>query len=727
MKIVEIRDFAATAALRAEWNGLLDATGSNSIFLTWEWFQSWWPSYAEPGWQLRLVLIYSDDGALRGMAALREQTHTRRGLTVRALRFAVDGSNDSEYLDVLIHPDAEAQTRFALNGWLERQLASGLVLQWNELPEASGSVAALQTLCGQGCTVQRVACATAPLPQDFETYVAGLKPRFRTKVRSVLRAFSEDSNFEFGFCETAEEAVALLPPLFALHTRRWEADGERGVFWWDRKREFYRNLTARLAIEGTLRFSWLRCRGQVLACQYGFLRGGTYFHLQEGYEPEAEHRNCGIGLRAWSIRELIRQGVREYDFLGGINRHKTDWGAVEKKSLSVESAGAGWKNWAYRSVPAWETAFRESARAVLPGRVFELRHQLRASANPAGAAFQITASAYYHSGVLPALARRVRERYALVRNGKLHLEQRTAPRGRILYFHRVNDEHDPFFPAMDTALFDRQMRYLARHYEVVSLAQMLQRLDDRVPGDMLAITFDDGYRDNLENALPILERYGLPATIFLTTAPMDSREPMWFERLAGAFRDTTCDRLDLEIDIPRRYLLRNREERLRANDRVYEQLRQLPNAERVTWLDRVLDQLGRPSLASRQGRMLTWDDVRQMSRRGIDFGGHTVNHPFLSRLSGEGILAEASGCRVRIEEELQKPVRHFAYPSGRASDFGLDNAGLIRAAGYEAAVTTIWGLNDSSTDRMTLRRGGPWEERADLFAAKLDWYQLVNG
>ena len=116
-----------------------------------------------------------------------------------------------------------------------------------------------------------------------------------------------------------------------------------------------------------------------------------------------------------------------------------------------------------------------------------------------------------------------------------------------------------------------------------------------------------------------------------------------------------------------------------------------------------------------------------MMGRGIDFGGHTVTHPFLSRLPGEGILAEAAGCRARIEAELQQPARHFAYPSGRAEDFGLDNTQFIRAAGYEAAVTTIWGLNDASTDRMTLRRGGPWEERADLFAAKLDWYQLVNG
>jgi len=87
----------------------------------------------------------------------------------------------------------------------------------------------------------------------------------------------------------------------------------------------------------------------------------------------------------------------------------------------------------------------------------------------------------------------------------------------------------------------------------------------------------------------------------------------------------------------------------------------------------------------------------------------------------------AHGVKRRIEVELQGPVGHFAYPNGRDEDFAPWNKEVLRSAGYKAAVTTLWGVNDKSTDRMELRRGGPWEEDEALFAYKMDWYQLVNG
>lgn len=115
-----------------------------------------------------------------------------------------------------------------------------------------------------------------------------------------------------------------------------------------------------------------------------------------------------------------------------------------------------------------------------------------------------------------------------------------------------------------------------------------------------------------------------------------------------------------------------------------------------------------------------------MQAHGVDFGGHTVTHPFISKLTPEQVTWEASECKRRIEAELQAPVEHFAYPSGREEDFQASNKELIRAAGYRAALTTIWGTNHHSTDRMEFRRGGPWEENPALFAYKLDWYELLD-
>jgi peptidoglycan/xylan/chitin deacetylase (PgdA/CDA1 family) len=152
----------------------------------------------------------------------------------------------------------------------------------------------------------------------------------------------------------------------------------------------------------------------------------------------------------------------------------------------------------------------------------------------------------------------------------------------------------------------------------------------------------------------------------------------------------------------------------------------MSNGERKTRLCEVLRQIGAPDSAERSGRMLTWEQVREMKKGGIEFGGHTVTHPFVSRLTSEEAQWEMAECKRRIEDELQDHVDYFAYPNGREEDFGQWNKQVLATAGYKAAMTTIWGLNDASTDPMELRRGGPWEEDHALFASKLDWYQWAN-
>jgi peptidoglycan/xylan/chitin deacetylase (PgdA/CDA1 family) len=241
---------------------------------------------------------------------------------------------------------------------------------------------------------------------------------------------------------------------------------------------------------------------------------------------------------------------------------------------------------------------------------------------------------------------------------------------------------------------------------------------------LFGITFDDGYADNYWHAFPILQRYGVPATIFLTTNGLDSGELLWFERLADAVRKTSREFLDMELDIPRRFWMRTVDERVHSNNEIFGLLRKLTNSERTVWLPRILHDLG--AQEAPRNEMLSWDQVRIMSEKGIDFGGHTVTHPFLSKLTPADAAWEVGECKRRIEQEVQKPVEFFAYPNGREEDFADANKEVLRAAGYRAAVTTIWGMNDEFTDRMALKRGGPWENSPAMFATKLDWYQLVN-
>jgi CelD/BcsL family acetyltransferase involved in cellulose biosynthesis/peptidoglycan/xylan/chitin deacetylase (PgdA/CDA1 family) len=668
MKIVEIRDESGFMALRPAWNALLAGSPSRTIFLTPEWVSAWWSAYGTPG-ELRILAGYDDSGELRGIAPLRSKAVRRYGQTVQALQLIGDAPTecDSDYLDFIVAPGYEKPVIESLYRHLAPEVLRGTVLLLNEIPAGSPNLGVLRELARLrelSLTEAEVPCGTVRLTESWNDYLSMLKPRFRTKLRSVLRNLESRPEARFGFCDSAGQLDRLLPALFSLHERRWQQEGKPGVFRGPAKQDFYRTLSPVLLDRGWLRFSWLEWNGQILACQYGFALDGVYSQLQEGYEPDAEHWNVGAGLRAWSIREYIREGLKEYDFLGGMGRHKADWGAQAKHSRRLVLAAPSPGNALFVNGPMWEKAAREAVRALVPERALAAQRQRANGAGSGEWVRQAVAKCYVHSGA-PLLMRKLRNRYQLSMGPRPSCRRRAEGGARIFYYHRVNNDNDPFFVATPTEVFEAQMRYLARHYRVLSMAGInrhLERADSTET--VVGVTFDDGYRDNYEYAFPILKRYGIPATIFLTTGSLDSREPLWFEQLAEAIKKTPREYLDLEFDIPRRFWLRSDAERLASNDRLFRILRLLGDNDRRARLDEILGHLGVPKECERREKMLTWDQVRVMKAGRIDFGGHTVTHPFLSKLTPGNASWEVSECKRRIENETQSEVEFFAYPNG---------------------------------------------------------------
>ncbi len=299
------------------------------------------------------------------------------------------------------------------------------------------------------------------------------------------------------------------------------------------------------------------------------------------------------------------------------------------------------------------------------------------------------------------------------------------PAFQILTFHRVNDEHDPFFESVPTRVFEQRMAYLAETCHVLTVEQLVKRARaGNLPSNAVAITFDDGYRDNLTHGAPILVRLGLPATIFLATGFIGTTAVAWSDRVAMAFKLTTRE----SLMTPWRKIvsLTSQTDRLRALAQTIAFLKQQPDDELRVTVDRLLETLGVTDQKPLKDLMLTWDDVNALVGLGFSIGAHTVNHPILSRVSAQRARTEIMGSRQIIESACGQAPTSFAYPNGTADDYTQTVTHLVREAGFTSAVTTRFGLNTASTSPFELRRGGPWEEDLPTFALKLAGYRLLG-
>jgi peptidoglycan/xylan/chitin deacetylase (PgdA/CDA1 family) len=297
---------------------------------------------------------------------------------------------------------------------------------------------------------------------------------------------------------------------------------------------------------------------------------------------------------------------------------------------------------------------------------------------------------------------------------------------RVLTFHRVDDENDPFLPSLATARFAARMAHIARHYVVLPLEELADRARRGVvPRNALAITFDDGYRSNLTHAAPILAGHGLPATIFLASSYIGTPHALWFDRLALALKNSRRGEVRLGDGPP--LPLTTIEERLRALDAGQKYFKALPYREHRPQLERVLASL-EPAVPEPPKRfMLSWDEVHALRGLGFSIGAHTETHPILSRLEVEDARREIQGSRRAIERAVGKPVTAFAYPNGGVADYSPTTVGLVAEAGFTCAVTTRRGLNTRATPPLELRRGGAWDMHLPTYALQTAYYQLTDG
>lgn len=281
----------------------------------------------------------------------------------------------------------------------------------------------------------------------------------------------------------------------------------------------------------------------------------------------------------------------------------------------------------------------------------------------------------------------------------------------LLMYHQVLERPDPYSRlGIDLSLFEAQLSMLSRFCSVLPLDEIMDRTErgQPLPSRCVALTFDDGYRDLRTLAAPLLKKYRLPAILYVAVQAID-RGFLWPDLLRYAIRTTHNPRVELDTlrdGEPPAFGLATISERVQAARQLSARLKRLRNNDKWRVLGELVWKLlsRSPDDVTIPGLMLSWEELTELARDGIEIGSHTVTHPILTRVSEHEAEDEIVASRRRLEQALGVPVKHFAYPNGQPEDFSPVVRRLVERAGYRSACTSIHGYNRTLNDPLTLKR-----------------------
>ncbi len=285
----------------------------------------------------------------------------------------------------------------------------------------------------------------------------------------------------------------------------------------------------------------------------------------------------------------------------------------------------------------------------------------------------------------------------------------------ILAYHRICDITDESrFPfdieliSASTANFAWQMQYIKRHFSPITFSHLTKALDKIIPlpPKPIIITFDDGFDDNYFNAFPILKGLDIPATFFISTDYIGKEKTFWYDWLAYIVLHVPSCTLRLN-EVFARKINGDIKSRRSALSAILEYLKHIPDSKRIKIIHRLNEEYGHYYAGNdlALSKPMTWEQVREMSDAGMEFGSHTVTHPILAHLSDSEVMMELSVSKEIIERETGRAVEAVAYPVGGKFAFNERVLFMAEQAGYKIGVSFVPGTNNIGTlEKMALKR-----------------------
>jgi len=290
-----------------------------------------------------------------------------------------------------------------------------------------------------------------------------------------------------------------------------------------------------------------------------------------------------------------------------------------------------------------------------------------------------------------------------------------APQGRlvILNYHRISDKKDKeslstFDLGVTRDKFEKEMRYLNRNFSVLSFSQAIDLLKKGGdwPKSPVVISFDDGYRDIYLNAFPILEKYNLPAIVFISTQLIEEGGSFWWDELKNLVENNYLEELKLalensfspEYDLNLDYLKTIQDKKTFLEKLTFE-FEKLKGKYRDELLNKLKKLLKTDKETKRE--VLSWEEIKELRRAGIEFGSHTHSHYLLTLEDENTVQGELELSKQKLEENLKERIEFLSYPSGL---YNSKVKKLAEICEYQAACSNLYGYNHKETDLFVLKR-----------------------
>lgn len=333
LRIKELNDYNQFIDLREKWNNVLKKSKDDDIFLTWEWFSTWWKHYGKD--RELIILLAEDRNEIVAIAPLMYSVHELFELKLRKMEFIGTGTH-TDYSNFILTEKKWQSLKLFLK-YLTNLTWDCLELR--EIPETAESLFFLREISRKAhMPEQRVSskCYYTHLPASWESFSKDLSGNMRRNLRRRMKRLREKYKVEFKKQDDFESLQEAMKTFFYLHQKRWRSKGLPGSFGKDPKfRNFLLDVSKCFAERNWLNLSFLTVNDEPISSALCFEYNNTLYYYHPGFDPAYSKFSVGNLLIAHLIEYSIRKGLTKFDFLKGAESYKSDWTPLSRNSIEV--------------------------------------------------------------------------------------------------------------------------------------------------------------------------------------------------------------------------------------------------------------------------------------------------------------------------------------------------------------------------------------------------------